>query len=176
MNREQPICMRMTGKRTKLGLRIEQGLREALAWKRGEIQLEVRTVAPETLARRREHKRPFAKQLRTHATGTERMLWSLLRARKLGGKRFRRQQPIGPYIVDFYCSQARLIVELDGGQHSEKRNLEYDDERARFLNECGYAVLRITNHELLQNCDVVLERVWRAVKQRCERLKKLPSP
>ncbi len=89
----------MKGKRTKLGLRLEQGLREALAWKRGELELEVRTIELMTPARtterrnanhtrRKEHKKPFAKQLRAQATGTERVLWSLLRAKKLAARDF----------------------------------------------------------------------------------------
>jgi hypothetical protein len=89
----------MMGKRTKLGLRLEQGLREALAWKRGELELEVRTIEPvaprrakdsrkSDHTRRKEHKQSFAKQLRVEATGTERVLWSLLRAKKLGSVRF----------------------------------------------------------------------------------------
>ncbi len=102
-------------------------------------------------SRRSDHKTPLAKDLRRRATDTEGMLWSLLRRKNLDGFRFRRQQPIGPYIADFFCSAAKLIVELDGGQHGEPDNLEYDAARTAFLNGLGYRVLRITNYDLLQH-------------------------
>jgi len=81
--------------------------------------------------RRSQHKTEFAKDLRQRATDTERMLWAQLRGRNLDGARFRRQQPIGPYVADFFCSAAKLIFELDGGQHGEGDNLEYDKARQR---------------------------------------------
>ena len=69
--------------------------------------------------RRRDLKQPVAKQLRAEMTEAERLLWTALRNKNFGGARFRRQQPTGPYIADFYCAQAKLVIELDGGQHSE---------------------------------------------------------
>src|SRR6185295_703507 len=100
-----------------------------------------------TRTRRTEHKKSLARKLRTEATETARKLWALLRNGSFGGVRFRRQQPIGPYIVDFYCASAKLVVELDGGQHSETDTLEYDAARTQFLNNLGYQVIRFTNHD-----------------------------
>jgi len=102
-------------------------------------------------SRRSEHKTGIAKSLRRQATDTERMLWAQLRRKNMEGVRFRRQQPIGPYIVDFFCSAAKLVVELDGGRHCEINNLEYDEARTAFLNGLGYQVLRITNYDLLRH-------------------------
>jgi very-short-patch-repair endonuclease len=82
----------------------------------------------------------------------------------MAGVRFRRQQSIGPYIVDFYCSAARLVVELDGGQHGEDKNLSYDEVRTHWLAANGYAVLRFSNSEYSQNPQSVLDAIWQAVK------------
>jgi very-short-patch-repair endonuclease len=81
----------------------------------------------------------------------------LLRARKMDGGKFRRQHPIGPYIVDFCCIEHRIIVELDGGQHA--LYVEADQRRTDFLSKLGYRVLRIWNHEVLVAPVAVLERI-----------------
>ena len=107
-------------------------------------------------------KRDFAKHLRTNATDAERILWSLLRRRQFEGLRFRRQQPIGPYIVDFFCPSVKLIIELDGGQHGADRARSYDEDRTRFLEQRGYRVLRFWNHDVLKNRDTVLDAIHRA--------------
>ncbi len=73
------------------------------------------------------------------------------------GLKFKRQKPIGRYIVDFICLERRVIVELDGGQHSSQT--EYDNRRDRWLREQGYQVLRFWNHEVMQQLDAVLERI-----------------
>ena len=114
--------------------------------------------------RRAQFKRAFAKELRENATEAERKLWSLLRGKALGGLRFRRQQTIGPYVVDFYCSAARLIVELDGGQHGTDEAMEYDAARTSWLEDRGYRVLRIANVEFLQNRQNAVDAIWRAVE------------
>ena len=80
-----------------------------------------------------------AKQLRRDMTDAERKLWSILRNRQIGDAKFRRQQPIGPFIADFVCQEARLIVEADGGQHCGSAA---DDRRTNFLNGAGYRVIR----------------------------------
>jgi very-short-patch-repair endonuclease len=116
-------------------------------------------------ARRSEHKTALAKSLRQQATATERILWALLRKKTFGAARFRRQQPIGPYVADFYCSAAKLIVELDGSQHSEPDNVEYDEARTSFLSGLGYRVVRVTNHDLLQHREETLEQIWRALRE-----------
>ena len=88
---------------------------------------------------------PFARRLRIDSTEVERLLWQRLRNRQLGGNKFRRQVTIGPFIVDFACIDACLIVEIDGGQHSEER----DAARTAFLQSKGYRVIRFWNNEVL---------------------------
>jgi very-short-patch-repair endonuclease len=86
------------------------------------------------------------------------------------GLHFRRQSPIRSYIVDFECRRARLIVELDGGQHATDRNAELDPLRDHALERAGYQVLRYWNHEVDREIDAVLESIARAAKQRPTRL------
>jgi very-short-patch-repair endonuclease len=104
---------------------------------------------------------PVARKLRKNPTEAEKKLWALIRADQLG-VRFRRQYPVGPYVVDFYCSSARLIIEADGGQHNENSS---DMIRTAFLEGQGYRVLRFWNHDVLNNPEGVLERI-REVLQR----------
>ena len=105
-------------------------------------------------------KRGFARQLRRRMTDAENRLWFHLRNRALDGRKFRRQVPVGPYVVDFACVQARLAVELDGGQHAG--NLK-DPARTAFLRKQGYRVLRFWNNDVLQRTDAVLEQVLTAL-------------
>jgi very-short-patch-repair endonuclease len=114
------------------------------------------------ITQRQPFKRAFARSLRANPTEAERKLWAHLRAGRLGNLRFRRQQPIGPYIVDFFCPSAQLVVELDGGQHGMDAAVAYDDVRSRFLESRGYQVLRFWNGEVLKDLDVVLDTIWRA--------------
>lgn len=93
------------------------------------------------------------RQLRRNATDAENRLWYVLRNRGLGGQKFVRQFPVGPYIADFACREAALIVELDGGQHADNAK---DLSRTTYLNAEGYGVLRFWNNEVLQNRDGVL--------------------
>ena len=102
--------------------------------------------------------------MRHTATDAETRLWSRLRARRLDGWKFRRQHPIGPYILDFYCPDARLAVELDGGQHAEDQELVYDEERTRRLEESGIRVLRLWNDQALKHTDTALEVILRALR------------
>src|SRR4051812_37557422 len=97
---------------------------------------------PEHRPRRSVLKQGRARELRSSATEVERKLWSLLRRKQMAQLRFRRQQAIGPYIVDFYCSAAKLVIELDGDQHGEDKNMHYDEVRTRWLNNNKYRVLR----------------------------------
>jgi very-short-patch-repair endonuclease len=96
-----------------------------------------------------------AKDLRRNATRVETILWNQLRARQIEGLKFRRQQPIGQFIVDFICFEKKLIIELDGGQHARAR--EKDLERDNRLTDEGYTVLRFWNSEVLENLTGVLE-------------------
>ena len=103
-----------------------------------------------------------ARRLRRAATDVESRLWYHLRARQVAGAKFRRQEPIGPYFVDFCCVEAKLVVELDGGQHAERH--EPDQQRTVFLEQCGYRVLRFWNNEVQQSLEAVVERIAEAVR------------
>ena len=100
-----------------------------------------------------------ARQLRNAATDAERHLWRHLRGEQLGGFKFRRQYPLAGYIVDFVCIPARLVLELDGGQHQEA--VSYDVARTRAIEALGYRVLRFWNDDVLLRTDAVLEEVLR---------------
>jgi very-short-patch-repair endonuclease len=102
--------------------------------------------------------------LRREATEPERVLWSHLRARRLEGSKFRRQVPVGPFIVDFFNKQARLAVEVDGNQHAEQ--LEYDDRRTAWLNDQGVHVLRFTTPEIIGKISSVLDSIDAACRER----------
>ncbi|MQG33656.1 MAG: endonuclease domain-containing protein [SAR202 cluster bacterium] len=94
-----------------------------------------------------------ARNLRKNPTDAERLLWSHLRDRQLGGDRFRRQHPIGKYIVDFVCLKRALVVELDGGQHSDSR--QYDADRTAHLDRRGFKVIRFWKNQALTEVDGV---------------------
>ena len=103
-------------------------------------------------------KRDRARELRVNATPFEQTFWQTVRGHRFGGFKFRRQQVIGPFIVDFVCLSAKLVVELDGSQHAEA--VAYDTERDAWLNSEGYRVLRVWNNEWTQQQEAVLERLW----------------
>jgi very-short-patch-repair endonuclease len=108
-----------------------------------------------------------AKKLRQNMSEAETRLWHHLRAGRLNGYKFRRQQPMGNYIVDFVCVTPKLIIEADGGQHAEQA--EYDQARSLYLNGLGFTVLRFWNDEILRQTDEVLAEILR-VLQELERL------
>ena len=99
----------------------------------------------------------IARSLRSDSTDAERAIWRLLRNRRLAKYKFRRQQAIGPFVVDFYCHSERLVIELDGGHHSEQE--ESDQRRTRWLEERGYNVLRFWNNDVLKNPEGVLQSI-----------------
>jgi very-short-patch-repair endonuclease len=105
-----------------------------------------------------------ARLLRKNQTIAERTLWQKLRNRGLNQYKFRRQVPVGPYIVDFICLSARLIVEIDGGQHAVQE--DYDKARDAFLRRNGYHVLRFWNNQVLENLEEVLESLTLTLSQR----------
>jgi very-short-patch-repair endonuclease len=100
--------------------------------------------------RRQNLKTTFASKLREEMTDAERRLWAILRSKQVGGLKFRRQQPIGPYIVDFFCPSAKLVIELDGDQHGAIKAVDYDKNRTCWLVEHGYQVLRFPNADALK--------------------------
>jgi very-short-patch-repair endonuclease len=101
------------------------------------------------------HRHFVAKALRKNFTDTERLLWRHMRAKQMEGYKFRRQEPIGGYIVDFVCQEKKIVIEVDGGQHSVER--ERDIERDKWLEGQGYKVLRFWNNEVLTKINGVLE-------------------
>jgi very-short-patch-repair endonuclease len=108
-------------------------------------------------------KHEFARRLRREQTNVERKLWLALRARRFHGAKFRRQQPIGAYIVDFVSFETKLVIELDGDQHGSEDGLAYDARRTQALAGDGFRVLRFANHEVNANFDGVLEAIARAL-------------
>jgi very-short-patch-repair endonuclease len=98
--------------------------------------------------------------LRQHATKAERKLWAVLRGRQFSGFKFRRQHPIGKYIVDFACTKYHLVIEADGGQHADNFG---DDERTRYLEDQGWRVIRFWNADILANLEGVLESILDAL-------------
>jgi very-short-patch-repair endonuclease len=108
-------------------------------------------------------RRAGARRLRANATETETLLWKRLRAIKIDGSHFRRQVPIGPYVVDFACMAARLVIELDGSGHNIDARRTKDDRRTRWPEAEGYRVIRFWNNDLRQNANGVLETIYAAL-------------
>ncbi|MBS3648091.1 endonuclease domain-containing protein [Pseudaminobacter sp. 19-2017] len=101
-------------------------------------------------------KRSFAKRLRRGMTEAEERLWRELRGRRLNGIKFRRQVPLGPFVADFLCAEAMLIVEIDGSQHADS---DYDRQRDAELKERGFRVLRFWNDDVLREVDSVCDTI-----------------
>ena len=101
--------------------------------------------------------RQRAKELRKDQTKAEAILWEKLRNRKLSGHKFRRQQPIGPFIVDFYCRKSKLVIELDGGIHQAQKG--YDTARTQWLEDNSFTVLRFLNQEVEENIEAVFSTI-----------------
>ncbi len=106
-----------------------------------------------------------ARSLRQSSTDSERLLWRHLRDRRLGGFKFRRQAPIGRYIVDFACFEVKVVVELDGSQHAEESQAERDLARDEWLETQGFEILRFWNREVIRNAGGVLERILGACQR-----------
>lgn len=102
-----------------------------------------------------------ARYLRNNMTKQERILWNYLRKRSTHDYRFRRQFPIGKYIVDFICREKRLIIEIDGSQHNENQNIIKDKERTEFFEAEGYKVIRFWNNDIDNNIEGVYEEIVR---------------
>ncbi|MBA2243563.1 MAG: endonuclease domain-containing protein [Gemmatimonadetes bacterium] len=104
-----------------------------------------------------------ARDLRRRMTPAEALLWSALRRHQLDGMQFRRQHPVGRFVLDFYCPAAKLAIELDGEVHGEQA--ERDAERTAVLSAAGYRVMRFRNQEVLDHLDSVLERIRAAIRR-----------
>lgn len=102
--------------------------------------------------------------LRKNMTDAETLLWSHLRRKQMQAFKFRRQAPIGPYIADFVCIEAALVIELDGGQHAI--DADHDDQRDTYMNARGYQFLRFWNNDVIENLDGVLETISSAFVER----------
>lgn len=103
-----------------------------------------------------------AREMRRKPTPAEEILWSALRGRKLGDLKFRRQHSIDRFVLDLFCVECQLAIEIDGGGHQEPHQKEYDEARSRFLKEKGIRVLRFTNLEIEKNLPAVLKQILAA--------------
>ena len=103
-----------------------------------------------------------ARELRASMTDAETLLWHQLRGRRFQGFKFRRQRPLGPYILDFVCLEAGLVVEIDGGQHVEQQ--AYDLQRTALIEQAGFTVIRFWNHEVLNDPSAVLEAISQSLQ------------
>ena len=108
----------------------------------------------------------FRKKLRNSTTSAEAVLWTWLQGRKLLGKKFRRQVGFGRYIVDFYCPEARLGVELDGAAHFSASRGEYEEQRTKYLESLGIQVIRFENKVVHKNIEMVIEAITQALRDR----------
>ncbi len=105
-----------------------------------------------------------ARSLRGNQTEAEKRLWGYVRDKRLQGHKFNRQVPIGPYIADFLCFEAKLIIEIDGATHGEAHEIVYDEKRTAFLNTQGYRVMRCTNLDIFENLTGVLDTILLALE------------
>jgi adenine-specific DNA-methyltransferase len=109
--------------------------------------------------------RERARELRTNMTSTETFVWYRIRRCQLGGFKFRRQHPLGPYIVNFVCLERKLVLELDGGQHADPKQAEYDDRRTAWLRERGYRVYRVWNFEAPKEWEAIADHIWELLRE-----------
>ena len=118
-----------------------------------------------------------SRELRKNQTDAEKELWAILRNRQLNGVKFRRQFPVGRYILDFYCPDYSLGIEADGGQHYERKGRDRDDLRTQELNKLGVEIIRFSDREILTNSEGVFEVIQRAIaKKRGNSPSPHPSP
>ena len=106
----------------------------------------------------------LARVLRKNMTKAEVKLWVHLRRKQINGIQFFRQRPIGDYIVDFYAPEAKLVIEVDGGQHYKEDTMEYDEKRDVFLESQGLKVIRFSNSDVYKNIDGVIEKIVETVE------------
>ncbi len=106
-----------------------------------------------------------ARKLRRNMTDAERQLWQKLRNRQLGNQKFRRQHPLGPYILDIYCPSKRLVIEIDGGQHYTSKGKLCDKKREKYLTNLGLNIIRYSDNEVLTNLNIVLQDILDKIKK-----------
>jgi very-short-patch-repair endonuclease len=106
------------------------------------------------------HLKKYSRRLRNEMTDAERLLWSKVRRKQLKGFQVYRQKPIGRFVVDFYCPKAKLVIELDGGQHYSEAIQAKDESRDRYMERVGLKVLRFSDKEVFANLPGVLEEIW----------------
>ena len=104
------------------------------------------------------------RELRVNQTETEKIIWQKLRNRQINNIKFFRLYSIGAYIVDFYCSELRLVIELDGYQHNEENSFEFDKIREKFMESLDIKTIRFSNSDVLTNLDGVMEKIWGEMK------------
>ena len=121
-----------------------------------------------------------AQALRGDMPNAERKLWSRLKGKQLGGFRFRRQHPVGPYFLDFYCPDIKLCIELDGDQHAQESAIKHDEARTHFLEQKEICVLRFWNNQIYEGIDNVLEEILEQAlnfeREQSIMRDKIPSP
>ena len=132
-------------------------MRAGLRSKTARSKLSLMTFTPRKSLQR-------AKNLRRNQTEAEKQLWGYLRGRRLGGYKFVRQEPIGPYTADFLCREKKLVVEVDGATHSELNQIAHDVRRSRYLLTQGYNVLRVQNADVFTIRDDVLDMILMALE------------
>jgi very-short-patch-repair endonuclease len=128
---------------------------KAPLWKRGD-----RGDLKGTMLRYNRNLKECSRSLRENMTEAERLLWKKVRGKQLKGYQFYRQKTIGNSIVDFYCPKAKLVIELDGGQHYSFEGKEKDRERDGYMKSIGLRVLRFSDKEVFENIQGVFERIW----------------
>jgi adenine-specific DNA-methyltransferase len=106
-----------------------------------------------------------ARTLRRAMTDAERILWKRLRNRQLVNRKFRRQHPLGPYVLDFYCPSKRLVIEIDGGQHYTPEGKTRDKTREKYLNQHDIEVIRYSDRDVLTKVDAVLQDILDKIKE-----------
>jgi very-short-patch-repair endonuclease len=120
--------------------------------------LDMENYTPPPPTKLPEDMRTWAREMRGRMTDAEALLWQFLRNRRIAGAKFRRQHPVGRYILDFYCDEKKLGIELDGGQHAEA--VDYDARRDAWLNMQGIRVLRFWNNQVLTETEAVMEAIY----------------
>jgi len=113
--------------------------------------------------------KPLARELRKNQTAAEELLWSRIRRKQILNVQFKRQRPIGKYIVDFYGVEAKLVIELDGSQHFEPNAIAYDLERTKFLESLDLKVVRFDNLQIFNELESVLAVIYDAVKSQLKK-------